>query len=173
MNYSEKTKPRQKPGRVFLLILGVVVLMIFLYAAAAPLKYASVIQLAVFAGAGALIYILIRYFMTVHEYSVFDGKLVFSRGEGRRAAALMMVELSDIELIAPVSYRGIRLPHAPRTYTVNACSSLGAKNHTGWCVYARPSGGDLYAVAFEPSAQMLAKLKELLPDKFVAQGEKL
>ena len=171
MNYSEKTKPCQKPGHVFLIILVIVILMIILYAAVSPLKYASLMQLAIFVVAGASVYILIRYFMTIHEYSIYDGKLIFSRGEGRKSAALMMLDFYCIELIAPVSYSGIRLPHAARTYTVNACSSLGAKNHTGWCVYARPEGDDLYKVIFEPSEQMLYKLKESFENKYIPKGE--
>jgi hypothetical protein len=109
--------------------------------------------------------------MTVHEYSIYDEKLIFSRGEGRRSAALMMLDLKDIELIAPVSYSGIRLPHSAKIFTVNACSSLGAKAHTGWCVYSRHPGDELYKVTFEPSEQLLSILKESLTDKIVFKGE--
>ncbi len=170
MQHKETRSSTLKSGYAFLLCLAVVIVTV-LFSQALPIsEYQIFVQFALILLIGTLVYLLYRFALTVHVYKLSDSTLSVFRGEGAHQKTIAVLSANMILLIAPASYNGSKVPKG-EFLSVNACSSPNGKKK-GTCVWCDVGTSDKYRLYFEPSTELLEKLQQTFPDRFLADTEK-
>ena len=165
MPYTEKCTSKIKSSHAFLLCLCVIILTVLL-ARSLPLeKYRVFIELFVVLFVGGLLYLLYRYTLTVHTYTLDGTTFSVSRGEGVHQKTVAVLTGDMIRCIARSSYEGARVPKGD-FISVNACSSLRGKSRA-WCIWCVVSPYEKYKLFFEPSDVLVQKLSAAFPNLIV------
>lgn len=170
MQHKETRSSNLKSGYAFLLCLAVVIAAVLISSALPISEYQIFVQLALILFIGALIYLLYRFALTVHVYKLNDHTLSVLRGEGAHQKTIAELSGNMILLIAPASYTGPQIPKG-EFLSVNACSSPNGKKK-GTCIWCDVGASDKYRLYFEPSNELLEKLQQTFPDRFLADTEK-
>ena len=165
MPYTEKCTSKIKSGHAFLMCLGVIILTVLL-ARSIPLeKYKVFVELFVVLFVGSLLYLLYRYTMTVHTYTLDGTTFSVSRGEGVHQKTVVVLTGDMIRCIARSSYEGTRVPKGD-FIAVNACSSLRGKSRA-WCIWCVIGPYEKYKLFFEPSDVLVQKLAAAFPNLII------
>lgn len=168
MPYTEKCTSKIKSGHAFLMCLGVIILTVLL-ARSIPLeKYKVFVELFVVLFVGSLLYLLYRYTMTVHTYTLDGTTFSVSRGEGVHQKTVAVLTGDMIRCIARSSYEGTRVPKGD-FIAVNACSSLHGKSRA-WCIWCVIGPYEKYKLFFEPSDVLVQKLAAAFPNLIITDA---
>lgn len=150
--------PNRNNNRLFAVCIPLITVAFLFFALAKVLPYAGILQ-----GVGGIfcvvfLFLTIRYALSAYRYVIDGDSLLVYRRQGKREEALCSISLTSILfLYTKEEFKKASPSHALR---YNFCQNFGAKNAV-FLLFVFDDVIDKRAViSFEPSAEMLACLKQ-------------